>query len=371
MRIAFNTSPFQVEDADEAFLGKAFYKLAEIHPEHQFLFLSSDNEQLIHLPSNGTLIPVLGKVSNALSIKWWLDVKVPLALKKHKADVLVTLNGCSLTTSIPQVLVVDDLSFLHYPKFISKQKLFFLKKYTPKFLRKAKVVATVSEFMSKEIENDFKIQGDKLINVGGFCNAGSRLVDWEEREAIKERYADGFEYFVFVGGLHPKQNLLNLLKAFSQFKIRQRSSMKLVVVGQVDDRYADTLDKLKTYKFKDEVKMVGKLLQEEYDKVIASAYALIFPGFYEGFATPVLEAMQCEVPVITSNNSSMLEIGGDAVLLADPKDPADIAEQLKLIFKDESLRSQMIEKGKVQAAKYSCDKTVSLMWQAIEQAVSK
>jgi glycosyltransferase involved in cell wall biosynthesis len=81
--------------------------------------------------------------------------------------------------------------------------------------------------------------------------------------------------------------------------------------------------------------------------------------------------MQSGVPVITSNTSGMLEIGDDAVLFADPNDPSQIAEQMKLIFKDEQLRTKMIEKGKLKAQKFNWDETASKMWQLVTQAITK
>jgi glycosyltransferase involved in cell wall biosynthesis len=355
------------------FVYEVFRRIAENHPEHQFIFLFdrpygtnltfSDNVQLQVIPP---------KARHALSFKWWYDVKVPLALKKFKADVFVSPDGfCSLRTRLPQVIVVHDLAFLHHPEFIPKHHLLYYKWYTPKFLKKATIVATVSEFSKTDIITRYKTPEEKILNVGSAAKQIFRSVEWDQKELIKEAYADGFEYFVFVGGIHPRKNLMNLLKAFSLFKTRQHTNMKLLVVGRLAWQYNETIEKLKSYKYRDEVKMLGYLPDDELSRVIAGAYALVFPSYFEGFGVPILEAMQSSVPVVTSSTSSMMEIGGDAALYADPNDPSEIADQLKTIYKDEALRSQLIGKGKIQAAKYSWDKTAELMWKAIEQAVTK
>jgi glycosyltransferase involved in cell wall biosynthesis len=210
-----------------------------------------------------------------------------------------------------------------------------------------------------------------MLNVGSAAKDLFLSIEWDQRELIKEAYADGYEYFVFVGGIHPRKNLMNLLKAFSLFKTRQHTNMKLLVIGRLAWQYNETTEKLKTYKYRDEVKMLGYLPDDELARIVAGAYALVFPSYFEGFGVPILEAMQSGVPVVTSSTSSMLEIGGDAALYADPNSPTDIADQLKTIFKDETLRSQLIEKGKMRAAKFSWDKSAELMWTAIEQAVTK
>jgi glycosyltransferase involved in cell wall biosynthesis len=375
MRIAVNTR-FLIKNQLEGygnFIYEVFTRIAEHHPEHKFiLFYDRPFDGSVSVPENVLQVTIPPKARHALLFKWWYDIKIPLALKKYKADVFVSPDGfCSLFTKVPQVLVLHDLAFLHHPKFVPKHHLLYYKWYTPHFLKKSKVVSTVSEFSKKDIIHKYKIQAEKIINIGSAAKTMFQEVDWDQKEMIKEAYADGFEYFVFIGGIHPRKNLINLLKAFSLFKTRQHTNMKLLVVGRLAWQYNETIEKLKSYKYRDEVKMLGYLPDDEVARVVAGAYALVFPSYFEGFGVPILEAMQSGVPVITSFTSSMIEIGGDAALFADPNDPAEIAERLKTIFKDEALRSQLIEKGKLQAAKYSWDKTADLMWGAIEKAVTK
>jgi glycosyltransferase involved in cell wall biosynthesis len=105
-------------------------------------------------------------------------------------------------------------------------------------------------------------------------------------------------------------------------------------------------------------------------KLIGASYALVYPSHFEGFGIPVLEAMQSEVPVLTSENSSMQEIAEDAALFFDPVDIADIADKMMLIYKDEDLRQKLIEKGKLIASKYSWSRTADLLWESIEKAAA-
>ena len=375
MRIAVNTRfivPAQLEGYGY-FTREVFFLLAHNHPEHQFIFFFDRpfNENLV-FPKNVTPVVVPPKARHALSFRWWFDVKIPLALKKYNADVFVSPDGfCSLITKVPQVLVIHDLAFIHHPKFIPTLHRFFYKRYTPLFLKKAAVIATVSEFSKKDIVDQYQVDEQKIINVSSAAKHIFQPVEWDEKEAIKTEYADGCEYFVFVGGIHPRKNLLNLLKAFSLFKKRQRSNMKLLVAGRLAWDYDKITEKIETYKFRQDVKLLGYMGEAALAKLVAAAYALVFPSYFEGFGVPILEAMQSHVPVITSNTSSMPEIGETAALYADPTDAADIADQMKRIFTNENMRSQLVEKGKVVAAKYTWQRTSELMWQAIQQAVSK
>lgn len=375
MRIAVNTR-FIVTGQLEGygyFTKEVFFLLAHNHPEHQFIFFfDRPFDTSLVFPKNVTPVVVPPKARHALSFRWWFDVKIPLALKKYKADVFVSPDGfCSLITKVPQVVVIHDLAFIHHPKFIPTIHRIFYKRYTPLFLKKASVVATVSEFSKNDIIDQYHVDEQKIINVSSAAKTIFQPVEWDEKEAIKTEYADGCEYFVFVGGIHPRKNLLNLLKAFSLFKKRQRSNMKLLIAGRMAWDYDKITEKMETYKFRQDVKLLGYMGEAALAKLVAAAYALVFPSYFEGFGVPILEAMQSHVPVITSNTSSMTEIGEEAALYADPTDAADIADQMKRIFTNENLRSQLVEKGKLVAAKYSWQRTSELMWQAIQQAVSK
>ncbi|MCY7423143.1 MAG: glycosyltransferase family 4 protein [Chitinophagaceae bacterium] len=375
MRIAVNTRflvPAQLEGYGY-FTREVFFLLANNHPEHHFIFFfDRPFDTSVEFSKNVTPVVLPPKARHALSFRWWFDVKIPLALKKYKADVFVSPDGfCSLITRVPQVLVVHDLAFIHHPKFISTLHRIFYQRYTPLFLKKAAVIATVSEFSKSDIMEQYHVDEGKIINVSSAAKSIFQPVTWEEKEVIKATYADGCEYFIFVGGIHPRKNLLNLLKAFSLFKKRQRSNMKLLIAGRLAWDYEQVVEKMETYKYRQDVKLLGYLEEAALAKLVAGSYALVFPSYFEGFGVPILEAMQCNVPVITSGTSSMPEIGEEAALYADPTDPADIADQMKRIFTNENLRSQLIEKGKVVAPKYSWLRTSERIWQAIQQAVSK
>jgi glycosyltransferase involved in cell wall biosynthesis len=170
---------------------------------------------------------------------------------------------------------------------------------------------------------------------------------------------------VYAGAIHPRKNLLHLLKAFSIFKKRQQSDWKLVLAGRLAWHYENFLESLKSYKYRDDVVLTGYIEENELVNIIGSAYALVYPSVWEGFGVPVLEAMRCHVPVVTSSGSAMQEIADDAALYADPADYAEIADKMMLLYKDESLRAEMIEKGKMREREFSWDRTAELLWQTI------
>lgn len=375
MRIAVNAIFLQKDKLEGygQYVKEVFSRIVQKHPEHDFIFVFDRpyHEQFIFGP-NVTPIVVAPPARHALAFKYWYDVKAPLALRSYKPNVWVQPYGfCSLTSNIPQVLLVHDLSFLHYPQFIAWHHRWYYQWFTKKFLQKAQSIVTVSDHSKKDIIQQYKLTGKKIEVVYGAAKAGFIPLTWQEKEQVKEGFADGREYFLFTGGIHPRKNLMNLLKAFSLFKKWQQSNMKLLVAGRLAWQYDDVLQKLKTYKYKEDVVLLGYLPDEQLARVTAAAYAMVYPSFFEGFGLPVIEAMQCEVPVITSNAGSMPEIGGDAALYADPANPDEIAKLMLSIYKDEALRSRLITAGKIQAATFNWDDAAEQLWQIILQASGK
>lgn len=375
MKIAVNTR-FLLKEYLEGygyFIYETFKRITAAHPEHEFIFIfDRPYDQRFVFGSNVKAVVTGPPARHPLLWKLWYDIKIPALLRKYKADVFVSCDGfCSLGTKVPQCLMVHDLAFLHYPSLIPKSHLLYYKRYTPKMLAKAKAITTASAFSKNDIIDQYGVSADKINVVYNAAKEIFEPLTDEEKQATKAKYTGRKEYFIYAGAIHPRKNLVNLLKAFSLFKKRQQSSMKLVLTGRLAWKYDSFVKNLKTYKYRDDVVMTGYVGEEEIKKLIGSAYAMVYPSLFEGFGVPVLEAMQSDVPVITSLNSSMQEIAKEAALYADPESPADIAEKMMLLYKDEKLRSQLIEKGRVTGKQYSWEQSAEHLWQSIEKAMNQ
>jgi glycosyltransferase involved in cell wall biosynthesis len=373
MVIAVNTR-FLLKDYLEGygnFIFETFSRLAASHPADQFIYIFDREYDPAFVTSNNITAVVIGPPArHPMLWKWWYDIRIPTVLKKHKADVFVSPDGfCSLATKIPQCLVMHDLAFRHYPSFLKASHLGYYRRNTPKFLKKANTVATVSNFSKKDILSTYHVDPSKIQVVFSGTKEIFKPLDSAEKEAVKEKYTAGKEYFVYTGAIHPRKNLMNLLKAFSIFKKRQQTATRLLLTGRLAWKYGSFAKSLQTYKYRDDVLLTGYVDEAELAKITGAAYALVYPSLFEGFGVPVLEAMRCDVPVITSPASSMEEIAGDAALYADPADPASIAAQMMRLYKDEQLRRQLIEKGRTISKNYSWDNTAALLWESILKAV--
>lgn len=369
MVIAVNTR-FLLVDYLEGygnFIYETFRRITEQHPEHEFIFIFDRPYDKRFLFSNNIKTVVTGPAArHPLLWKLWYDIKVPVILKRYKVDVFVSCDGfCSLGTKVPQCLVVHDLAFLHYPSTIKKSHLLFYKRYTPKFLGKAISIATVSEFSKKDIIAQYGTDAKKINVVYNGVKEIFNPINNDAKATIKNKYTDGKEYFIYAGSIHPRKNLITLLKAFSVFKKRQQTNMKLVLAGRLAWQYESFEKDLKSYKYRNDVVLTGYVEEAVLAEIIGAAYGLVYPSFFEGFGVPVLEAMRCDVPVITSADSAMQEIAKDAALYADANSHTDIANKMMLLYKDENLRKELILKGRQIVKQYSWDKTATLLWQSI------
>jgi len=372
MNIAINTRamlPGKMEGYGY-YIEEVFIRVARLNPEQQFYFLFDRPCEMDFsgIPNIQTLV-VNPQARLPLLWKIWYNLQIPIILKKIKADVFVSPDGfCSLQTTVPQCLVIHDLAFLHHPDFLKKNHLRYYKKYTTKFLSKAKVIVTVSEFSKQDIINQYKIDASKIHVTYNAINPVFHQLDIDEKEKIKQQHTDSCEYFIYTGAIHPRKNLINLLKAFSLFKKKQNSNMKLMITGRMAWKTNEFIKLLSSFKFRNEVVLTGYVSKQELAKLTASAYAMVYPSYFEGFGVPPLEALQCGVPAIVSNTSAMPEVGADSYLYCDPHNFEDIAAKMMLLYKDESLRNQLIEKGKQRIAFFSWDVSAKKMWDCIQLA---
>jgi glycosyltransferase involved in cell wall biosynthesis len=354
------------------FIKEVLQRIVRQHPEHQFHFIFDRPYDSTFIFSDNVVAHVLSpEVRHPLQWKYWYDVRIPSLLKRIKADVFFSPDGqCSLTTKVPQCIAVHDLGFLHLPASYKTSHQAYLRHFAPKFIRKAKTVLTVSQFSKADIIQHYHTPDNKIKVVYNGVKEIFQPLNFETQMAVKDQYTNGTDYFLYAGAIHPRKNLVNLLKAFSIFKRRLHSSFKLVLAGRLAWKNNEFLELLKTYKYKDDVILTGYLAEAELTKLMASAYAFVYPSLFEGFGVPVIEAMKCRVPVLTSKNSAMEEITEGAALYFDPQNPAEIGEKLMRIYKDEDGRRELIEKGAAIAEQYTWQRTADAVWQAITETAA-
>lgn len=344
-----------------------FQLLVKQQPQHQFVFVYDRPHPVDLITGPNVQSITIGPAARHIpGFFYWYNFSAARAVKNIKADIWVQPYGfCSQTSTVPQLLVVHDLAFKHFPKYISRMQRWHYAAMTPSFLKKARRIITVSEFSKQDIIQQYSTIKINPTVISGAARIGFKPLSWEEKEQVKEAYTEGYEYFLCVGGISPRKNMINILKAFSLFKKWHKSNMKLVFAGRLAWQYQDFIEKLKTFKYRNDVVLTGYLEEGLLQKLTGAAYAALYISDFEGFGLPIVEAMQAGVPVVVANNSSMPEVGSDAVLYAEAIDPEKIAAQMQALYRNEQMREKLIQKGLERAGFYSWDKAAVLFWEEI------
>ncbi len=347
-------------------------RITNNHPDDHFIFLfDRDFDEDFLFADNITPVILSPQARHPFLFYWWFEFSVANFLNKYKPDLFLSPDGyMSLKANCKQLAVIHDLSFEHYPNDVSYIVRKYYKRFFPKFARKAARIATVSEFSKNDIIKQYGISASTIDVVYNGCNELYQPIDEEQKSATKELFTNGADYFLFVGALHPRKNISRLFQAFDKFKSMNTNNVKLVIVGE---KYYWTHDIKMTYinmKHKDDVIFTGRLSPEDLKNVIASALAMTYVPYFEGFGIPILEAFNCDVPVITSNITSMPEVSSDAALLVDPFSVDSIANAMSYLYKDEDMRNSLIAKGRKRKLDFSWDKTAYALWQSILKTVN-
>jgi glycosyltransferase involved in cell wall biosynthesis len=373
MKIAVNTRLLLKERLEGIgwFTLETLKRITRDHPEHQFIFIFDRPFSPDYIFSDNIIPVVIGPPARHPFLFWlWFDFQIPKVLKKYKADLFLSPDGyLSLRTKVPQLAVIHDINFIHrpddFPWLIKK----YYTRFFPKFARIAKRIATVSFYSKEDITRSFKVDFDKIDVVYDGINPAFLPTSEEEQTATREKYSRGKPYFLFVGALHPRKNIAGLLNAFDAFKSVDTNHTRLVIVGGKMHKTGDIFETYENMRFKDDVVFTGRITTAELHRVLGAALALTFVPFFEGFGIPVVEAMSVGVPVICSNTTSIPEVGGNAVVYADPCKIEQITEAMIKMAGDEELRKSLIKRGFEQKNKFSWDETARLLWMSVEKAL--
>lgn len=370
MRIAINTRLLLKNKLEGIgwFTFETLKRITSDHPEHEFIFIfdRSFSDDFI-FSQNITPVVVPPPARHPVLFYLWFEFSIPYILKKYRADVFVSPDGyLSLRTKIPQLAVIHDLSFLHRPEDLPGMKSRYYNYFFPLFARKASRIATVSAFSKSDIAASYGIDHSKIDVVYDGINEGFKPTTYREKELIREKFTGGDAYFLYVGALHPRKNIEGLLRAYEAFRQKHTGNVKLLIAGGSMHKTAEIYKVLENLRYRDDVVFAGRVAESDLILIYGAALALVYVPFFEGFGMPIAEAMSAGVPVICSNTTSMPEVGGDAVLYADPRDIGQIRDAMLQMAENPSLRADLIEKGHRQQTKFSWDKTSRLLWESIE-----
>ncbi len=279
----------------------------------------------------------------------WTQFRLPSLYRQLKGSLVFSpVPEAPLYTSCRYAVMVHDLIPLRFPEIFEKSPLrYYFRYYVPQVVRQADLVVCNSETTARDICDFWGIPAHKVMPIPLAC-------DRDHFRPLNLPPYQGRPYFLYIGRPDPYKNLKRLISAFATLG----KNCELWIAGSSDARYTPKLqEQVKTLNIEGRVKFLEYIAYDKLPILLNQAIALVFPTLWEGFGIPVLEAMACGTPVITSNCSSLPEVAGDAAVLVDPYNTQELTAALCLLIDDASLRSQLKTLGLQRVRQFSWQNT--------------
>ena len=405
MRIGIDARPLALESYTG--IPKAVYEITkywlENHPEHEYYMLSSIPVHFEeNLPENWHVLDKPEMIDNQ---KFWALFELPKLIRELKLDVFWGSNYL-LPRRVPGVrycVTVYDLAIFRIPDIGESYSTFRLRVFGKKSCHTADTVVAISRATSEDVHEIFGIPRKKIAvsYCGGpsgasekaenACKPGTAGCTGEEtekagkgqvREELAALQSGGF--FLFISTIEPRKNIVTIVHAFEAFKRREQEknsrqegsgeeencpgqNMKLVLAGNKGWKYDEILAAVESSPYRNDILMPGYVSDTEKAMLLENAAAFLYPSLYEGFGIPILEAMYCGCPVVTSAVSSMPEVGGDAAFyIREPKNSEELADRMEEVCRlDSGELDELQVRMRRQVKKFSWKKNAEQMLQIL------
>ena len=288
----------------------------------------------------------------------WEQVIQPIALLRAGVDLLHAMAFAGpLVTPCPFVVTIYDLSFLHYPEAFRPWNRRYLTTFTTLSARRARRVIAISESTKRDVVKLLDVPPDR-VDVA-YCGVDEIFCPLQAHEVDRFRHERALpdRFILFLGTLEPRKNVQQLIRAYGRWSKIEPDIPKLVVAGGKGWYYEQIFAEVEDLGLVGEVIFPGYVMQEELPWWYNAADLFVYPSRFEGFGLPVLEAMACGTPVVTTNVASLPEVAGDAALQVSPDDETQLVEAMRRALSNEALRQEMKAKGLAQAAVFTWART--------------
>ncbi|HBY02542.1 MAG TPA: glycosyltransferase family 1 protein [Rikenellaceae bacterium] len=307
------------------------------------------------LPSSlSNVEPIVLKTKN----DWTrLIFALPDLYRSWNADVLHVNYVGPFMSKVPFVTSLHDVSYKRFPSFFSPRDRLLFSILSPLSLQSTKAIITISHHAKQEIAHFYPSFKNKTFVTHLAANSIFRKINKKREEnPVLMKFAIPDSYILVVGNLQPRKNVLRIIRAFAAIQ-NQITETKLVIVGQAKWQSSEIEEEVRKQRIENRVIFTGYITEEELVWLYNDATVFVYPSLYEGFGLPILEAMACGTPVITSNTSSMPEVAGDSALLVNPYNEEEITDAIIRIVKNINFAKLMSEKGLQRSRMFSWAKT--------------
>ncbi len=338
-------------------------RLVALRPEDQFwFFFDRDFSSQFVYNSNVEPCILFPQARHPVLFKWWFDYSVPRMLHKVKADLFYSPDGFgSLRTQVPQLISVHDLAYIHFPEQLPRINLWYYRRYVRRFLQKADRLHAVSTFTARDIHTSFPDIKTPVSVIHNGPDEGYAPLSNEQKNKARARLTEGLPYFIYAGAIHPRKNILTLLKAYELLRQQFSGRVKLILAGRMAWKTGEISRFIQNCPFRDDIILPGFVPAEDLPEMIGAADALVYPSVFEGFGIPVLNAMLAGVPVITSRNSAMHEVTQQHAMLIDPYSESAIAAAMLRVMSNDKTMVAMVSKALARGKEFSWDNTAQAL----------
>lgn len=304
---------------------------------------------------------------------FWSQIFLPLALYFQKlSDEQINIFFSPAHYSprfcpYPTVVTVHDLSYFYYPDEFLKKDLYQLTNWTKYSVEKAKKIIVVSKTTKKDLIKFYHIPEEKIEVV---YNGYEKNISATEIKKLRNWSVRENEYVLYVGTIQPRKNITTLIEAFSKFQ-QKYPKLKLIITGKKGWLYEKIFQRVVDLGLEKEVYFTDFISDQQLAFLYQNAFCFVLPSFYEGFGIPLLEAMGYSCPIISSFNSALPEVGGDACLYFDPGSEKDLLDKLITLKENKILRNELIKKGRERVKLFSWKKCAEETLKVIINSANK
>ncbi len=283
----------------------------------------------------------------------------------HSPDMIAPQRG-----GRHSVLTIMDLHFLHYAQFMTADSLRYYKGQIGRSVRQAAHILAISQATADDLVNLLDVPAEKITVNLLATNETFKPLPVEDINATRQRLNLPDSYILFVGTFEPRKNIIGLLDAYALLRADWPDAPPLVLAGRRGWLYDDIFAKVDDLQLREHIIWLENPSGADLPVIYNAAQVFVLPSFYEGFGLPALEAMACGTPAIVSNCSSLPEVVGDAGLLIDPDDPAQLADAIRRVLVDSDLYRHLRMAGLTRAATFTWRKTAETVLQTYHQVLN-
>lgn len=285
---------------------------------------------------------------------FWKQVILPYEQWKNKCDVLfIPTYSTPIFNPIKTVVTIHDLIFLLYPEWATRNQRNRFSTIVKHSACRADCVIAVSESTRADILKYTGVKNDKVEVVYEGVDEQFRVLNTIDEASFLNRYNLDKPFILFVGSIHPRRNVQRVIESFVQLKVEKKIDHQLVLIGLKQQLDPSISHLIHERNIDQSISMLGFVPDEDLVKFYNLADIFIYPSLYEGFGLPVLEAMACGTPVITSNTSSLPEVAGDAAVLIDPSNQSQMVDAIQNIVENRAWAEELKERGLERCKKFS------------------